>query len=566
MKKIFIATISCIAAISAVSCMNDEAPDAYLGVSLDQDEYKAGTPVTFCFEGDPDNIVFYSGENGHRYENRHRTEADCSIYFDFSTQVRSGDIKKNLKVYLSTDFSGIYDAADVQAAEWTDISDCFRFSTGQDNFPSGELMLDRYLENIGEEGIFFIAFRYTGNANQWIIRSSDVDIMTPENVRTVMADMSSIGWRTVDCGNPEASWDFNGSRLYFNGNVNADDNDDWAISTALHAKKVDPDKGTALKNLSTRMNQFTYTYNEPGTYRAVFETSSVWYSGGSHSISEIEVKITGEGSGQETLPYLTVSTDKTTCQAGENIVFSLSGEGASEITFWSGESGHDFQFKDSFDRSGDLAISFTSYVRYGIIYDNLKILVSNDFNGIYDTENVSSATWTDLSDQFIFSEGKDKTESGEIMLNAYLAETGNDDPAADIYMAFRYTDNTDNSAKRQNNWIIRTFNVDAISPAGVRSNIGTMSGMGWEAVDFANESTGWTISSSQILIDGKTGDPNDDWCISKSFKRLSGPDTGETAELGTFTHTFSSPGTYNTVFDWYDGKNWRQEKLTITVI
>lgn len=315
MKKTMM--ISGLAALGLLSCIKDEAPDAYLGVTLQQGQYRAGEPVTFRFEGDPDNIVFWSGENGHRYEYRERTQADCDIFLNFTSYVRNGDAGKNLKIYISTDFSGVYDEANVKAATWTDISDRFRFSPGTDNYPSGELQLDEYLQTASSGGNFFIAFRYTGSSNQWIVRSTDVDRRTPENVRTSMADMSSIGWQAVDCGNPDASWDFNGSRLYFDGNAGAGtDNDDWAISGPLNASSVDPDTGTALKSLSTTMDEFTYTYNEPGTYKAVFATSSVWYSGSRYSLTEVEVKVVGNGSGEDMTPVLTVTPDKTACAAG----------------------------------------------------------------------------------------------------------------------------------------------------------------------------------------------------------------------------------------------------------
>ena len=565
MKKTMM--ISGLAALGLLSCIKDEAPDAYLGVTLQQGQYRAGEPVTFKFEGDPDNIVFWSGENGHRYEYRERTQADCDIFLDFTSYVRNGDAGKNLKICISTDFSGVYDEANVKAATWTDISDRFRFSPGTDNYPSGELQLDEYLQTASAGGNFFIAFRYTGGSNQWIVRSTDVDRQTPENVRSSMADMSSIGWQFVDCGNPDASWNFDGSRLYFDWNTGAGtDNDDWAISGPLNASSVDPDTGTALKSLSTTMDEFTYTYNEPGIYKAVFATSSVWYSDSKYSLTEVEVKVVGEGSGADLPPVLTVTPDKTACAAGEEVNFTLSGEGVSNIMFWSGEAGHEFQYRESYDRFGDIAVNFTSFVRYGVIYDNLKFLVSKDFTGVYDTENVSDATWTDLSEHLTFSAGADRTESGEITLNQYLGEEqGNENPDADIYMAFHYTDNAENNVNRQNNWIIRTFNVDAISAAGVRSSLAAMSSMGWQAVDYANEDASWTITSNQILIDGKNGAPNDDWVISKAFKRQSGPDTGESVALGSFSHTFSTAGTYNIVFDWFDGMSWKQTNLTIIV-
>ncbi len=50
--------------VGLVSCMEDEAPSVELNVALDKQVYQVGEPVTFKLNGNPDNIVFYSGEVG----------------------------------------------------------------------------------------------------------------------------------------------------------------------------------------------------------------------------------------------------------------------------------------------------------------------------------------------------------------------------------------------------------------------------------------------------------------------------------------------------------------------
>ena len=49
-----------------------------------------------------------------------------------------------------------------------------------------------------------------------------------------------------------------------------EDNEDWLISSPLHLDKVSPDRGVAIKDISERLDNFTYIYSKPGVYRAVF--------------------------------------------------------------------------------------------------------------------------------------------------------------------------------------------------------------------------------------------------------------------------------------------------------
>lgn len=131
--------------VGLVSCMEDEAPSVELNVALDKQVYQVGEPVTFKLNGNPDNIVFYSGEVGHNYAYKERYHADGDLLVKFNSWVRYGDIYHNLKFLVSSDFSGIYDKENVEAATWIDLSDKFRFSVGDDQTPSGEVNLKEYI-------------------------------------------------------------------------------------------------------------------------------------------------------------------------------------------------------------------------------------------------------------------------------------------------------------------------------------------------------------------------------------------------------------------------------------
>ena len=553
--------------VGLVACVEDEAPSVKLNVALDKQVYQVGEPVTFKLNGNPDNIVFYSGEVGHNYAYKERYHADGDLLVKFNSWVRYGDIYHNLKFLVSSDFSGIYDKENVEAATWIDLSDKFRFSVGDDQTPSGEVNLKEYV-GAAEDARLFVAFRYEdeekARQNNWIIRSIALDCVSVEGVRSSLATMPTMGWKVVDFENPAVTWNVSStSQILIDGGTNQPKNVDWVISQAFDVRKTTPDTGVALKNISTTMDEYQYVYTKPGTYEVVFETTSDWYNGSDHGLTRVTVEV--QGKVEEEIPAsLSVLPDKVECKAGEPITFSLTGNNADNVVFYSGESGHNFDFRERFYADNDMVVNFSTWVRYGEIYQNLQFLVSNDFNGIYDEGSVEAANWIDLSDKFTFSSGVDRTPSGEVSLKEYAG----DDPNAQLYVAFRYRDN---EKPRQNNWIIRTITLDLISPEGVRSSSAAMSTMGWKVVDFKNPAVTWNISSStQILIDGGTNQPeNDDWVISKAFNLRKGtPDKGVSLNSVTsrdYTYTYNTPGTYKVVFDWYDGSNYSQVKLNIVV-
>ncbi|WP_302323753.1 DUF5017 domain-containing protein [Bacteroides congonensis] len=553
--------------VGLAACMEDEAPSVKLNVALNKQVYQVGEPVTFKLNGNPDNIVFYSGEVGHNYAYKERYHADGDLLVKFNSWVRYGDIYHNLKFLVSSDFSGIYDKENVEAATWIDLSDKFRFSVGDDQTPSGEVNLKEYV-GAAEDARLFVAFRYEdeekARQNNWIIRSIALDCVSAEGVRSSLATMPTMGWKVVDFENPAVTWNVSStSQILIDGGTNQPKNVDWVISQAFDVRKTTPDTGVALKNISTTMDEYQYVYTKPGTYEVVFETTSDWYNGSDHGLTRVTVEV--QGTVEEEIPAsLSVLPDKVECKAGEPITFSLTGNNANNVVFYSGESGHNFDFRERFYADNDMVVNFSTWVRYGEIYQNLQFLVSNDFNGIYDEGSVEAANWIDLSDKFTFSSGVDRTPSGEVSLKEYAG----DDPNAQLYVAFRYRDN---EKPRQNNWIIRTITLDLISPEGVRSSSAAMSTMGWKVVDFKNPAVTWNISSStQILIDGGTNQPeNDDWVISKAFNLRKGtPDKGVSLNSVTsrdYIYTYNTPGTYKAVFDWYDGSNYSQVKLNIVV-
>lgn len=554
--------------VGMASCMEDEAPGVGLNVALDKQVYQVGEPVTFKLNGNPDNIVFYSGEIGHNYVYKERYRADGDLLVNFYSWVRYGDIYHNLKFLVSSDFNGIYDKENVGNATWIDLSDKFRFSVGGDQTPSGEVNLKEYV-GAAEDAKLFVAFRYEDEAkaqqNNWIIRSIALDCVSAEGVRSNLATMPTMGWKVVDFENTAVTWNTSStSQIQINGGTNQPKNVDWIISQAFDVRKTTPDTGVALKNISTTMDEYKYVYTKPGIYEVVFETTSDWYNGNDHALTKLTVEVQGAVE-QEVPASLSVLPDKVECKAGEPVTFSMIGNNAGNVVFYSGESGHNFDFRERFYADNDMVVNFSTWVRYEVD-QLLKFKISTDFDGVYKKENVEAANWTDLSDKFVFSTGADKTLSGEVSLK----EAAGDDPNARIFVAFQHEDKEEVVEKR-NDWIVRTFEMDLISPEGFRSNLAKMATKDWwTAVDCLNPSRNWTVTLQQLVLTGGANKtPNNDWVISKPvYLRKGAPDAG--VSLGNVTtkeyaYTYNTPGTYKAVVDWYSGSEYAQVEMTILV-
>lgn len=548
------------------SCTEEEAPSAVLNVSLGKQAYQVGEPVTFKLNGNPDNIVFYSGEPGHNYNHKNRYQADGDLFIHFNSWVRYGDIYDNMKFLVSTDFNGVYDPENVKAATWIDLSEQFRFSVGDDQTPSGEVNLRDYIGDTSNADLF-VAFRYEdiekARQNNWIIRSITLDRISPEGIRSNLATMPTMGWHVVDFENPNNTWNISSAdQIQIDGGENQTKNIDWVISQGFDIQKITPDMGVALKNISTNMDEYTYVYNKPGGYDVVFETTSNWYNSEDYALTRLQVKIEGESEG-EAPAFLNVTPDKLQCEVGEPITFTLASHRAEKIVFYSGESGHNFEFRKRFYADNDAVVNFSTFMRPASD-ESLKFKISVDFDGVYEKEHVEAATWIDLSDRFVFPEKASVvTSSGEISLNDWIG----DDPNVRLFVAFHHKD--ENVKKCL--WSVKSFELALISPENFRGNnqLG-FSSSNWHAVDCVNSKRNWAIQSTQLLLNN-TGsgakEPNEDWVISRPISIRKGePDQGILVNGETsFEQTYTTPGTYKAVFDWYDGSNYLQEEFTIEV-
>jgi plastocyanin len=267
-------------------------------------------------------------------------------------------------------------------------------------------------------------------------------------------------------------------------------------------------------------------------------------------------------------PDFDVHTSSTTYKVGDTVNFEFTGN-PQNIVFWSGMPGNVYEYKDRLFTTGNkLLIKFNTYQQFGI-RNNLSVLVSNDFNGLYDTNNVKKATWTDISSRVTLSSGADQTQSGTLDMSEFTA--GN----RSVTLAFRYITT---SIMSQNRWVVRTFNADNQAADGSITSMATMSTAAWKAIDFKNAAAVWSITSAQLLLQGSANALDDDWVLTKSFNPTAvAPDKGTaikniTVNLNRYAAAgvYTKPGTYKVVFEATNGsyenieRTVKEVTLTIT--
>ena len=172
-------------------------------------------------------------------------------------------------------------------------------------------------------------------------------------------------------------------------------------------------------------------------------------------------------------PDWQVSVDKNVVKVGDTVRFSFSGS-ADYVTFYAGGEGSNYLYRERTNVDGVIpSMQFTSYRQWGTQVNTLNILISADYNGIANEENIYKAGWTDITDRATLSTGADNTPSGSIDLSDFKDEKL-------IYVAFKFQGWQNTSAQRT--WTIKNFQINSLTPEGkLLAVIPTINAAGWVA-------------------------------------------------------------------------------------
>ena len=109
MKKIFFMSLGLLALTACQESLTTPA-EYDIQISAEETTMYAGDPVKFNIEGDIDNLVFYSGETGHRYEYRDRytVAMEDVLKADLSLKMTGNyGLPNGLEIYVNTGFEGL---------------------------------------------------------------------------------------------------------------------------------------------------------------------------------------------------------------------------------------------------------------------------------------------------------------------------------------------------------------------------------------------------------------------------------------------------------------------------
>lgn len=283
-------------AVLFTSCRKNELNNLSFDVRTASSTYNVGDTVNFLFSGNPDYVVFYSGENGSQFQFRDRTSAIGTPLLSFLTYRQYGNHLNTLQLMISSDFNGTYDSANIQNASWTDITSRANFSTGKDSTPSGTINLADFIH--GDTPVY-LGFRYydqkdgVNSQRTWTIRNLSVINKLQDSTSTKILDMSSGSWLGINMLNPAAVWSNSNSVFKISGGGSAaDTNEDWLVSQAVKLTRVLPDAGVSIKTLvDPALKSYVYIFRNPGIYTVVFNAKNANYIKSNEVIKSLKITV-----------------------------------------------------------------------------------------------------------------------------------------------------------------------------------------------------------------------------------------------------------------------------------
>ena len=308
------------------SCEHNLAQDAYFNVTLSSENtYRAGEPVVFEFRGDIDNILFYSGELGFEYQFRERysvpVESVRSAFLNLEYQARYGS-PDAMEVWISSEFKGL-SGNDGEADRKTiaqmasDMKEWTRLNYAEGSSTEWTEQSYALIDSLAAKQNITLAFhwnpkfyrddandKYLAQRTYWINGNISFDI---EGVNAVPVDLSEISFTTVmmneevldpyykNSGNGSIVLNSSNADLIFQGVGERDmlnyAIDAWAISAPIDLNSVANDQGIVIKNQQNYLENYSYTYEKPGTYVVTFVGSNSNYMSSTSEVKEITLTI-----------------------------------------------------------------------------------------------------------------------------------------------------------------------------------------------------------------------------------------------------------------------------------
>jgi hypothetical protein len=252
-------------------------------------------------------------------------------------------------------------------------------------------------------------------------------------------------------------------------------------------------------------------------------------------------------------PDFDVVADKTTVRVGDSIQFSFTGN-PQLLYFYSGQFLNRYAPEES-KQPGDLLLTFTSARSGGSQNNQVDLLISNDFNGVYNINNIMAAKWDTLSSQVTWGTGSTRTPSGDINL------LGRVDVKKQLYIAFRYITRDQNQYGTARNIsiydILLKSNVD-----GTPVTLFTFSTPQFGMFSYGNKESERSVVATGINFRGNATtelrtEYTEDWAVSGAITtdpNVAAVDRAISLKLFTeskktnYLFAWSAPGQYRAAF------------------
>ncbi|AEV99846.1 hypothetical protein A4D02_25825 [Niastella koreensis] len=282
--------------ITCAACNKKTVESTGFSVTTDKDAYALADTIRFSFTGNPYYLTFYSGEPYHKYEYNDRVTADGVPQLQFNTAMTTGSQTNTLKLLVSTDFSGVYDSTNIYQATWTDVTSKAKLATNSTATDAGVIDLSQFIT--GDHPVY-VAFKFTGTAGSaqrtWTIKSVALSNVLADSTTYSLLGIgeSTAGFKSVAMKAPGVAWTISTSQLQIKGGTttSSPEAEGWVISKPLNLKKVLPDTGTPLKNMTTTLASFTYIYGAPGAYKATFVAANINRYDAKSEVKDVDITV-----------------------------------------------------------------------------------------------------------------------------------------------------------------------------------------------------------------------------------------------------------------------------------
>lgn len=314
MKKLFLISII---ALGLTGCNKKEALKLNFDVSAAKASYKVGDTVTFKISGNPDQLTFYSGEDGKAYAQRQGVtiQGDGNVMnLTFNVMKRYGSESEInghpncLQLYMTQNFDGKYTTDGFKEGNWVNVSSKFTIpgiaasdvytSSGTTSiYDMGSLGL-----NLDRKKPVYFAFKYETRTagtqthprvyiQQFNIESVNKSTGVPLPITTI----TSMGWQFVKFSGTITPTNTADGLRFPSVTAPAEGSKIWAVSKGIsladYINVIDVNTGVALKNMSTRMDEYSYVYTKPGTYKVTFVASNENVYGGEKTVKEFDLVV-----------------------------------------------------------------------------------------------------------------------------------------------------------------------------------------------------------------------------------------------------------------------------------